>query len=448
MKQLAGRAECCWTATAPETAYPRLQGRHRFDVAVVGGGIVGMTAALQLAQAGRKVAVLEARRIGRQVTGRSTAKVTVQHGLIYRDLIDTIGVQKAQLYADANQAAYRYIERLIADHNMDCDFERKDAFVYVGNSRRRQELDQEAEAAQRVWLDAEVLAHAPLPFATGGALRFPNQAQFNPAKYLIAAASLATNAGVSVFEETRIKAIDPGSRWRLHADGAEIAANDVIVATNSPLADFDATVQPRCHLAMGFHIEPEDAPNGMFIAGEEPFHSIRTGHDGTGLVLVVLGPRFNTGQEGDVAGHFRKLKDWVRANFRIRDAGWRWSNEDMDTADRLAFAGPAPKRDSGFYVAIGFNAWGITNGTAVGMLLADQIVGRANSWAALFDPARPYPQSFNSGGSTASPISRSPGLAMAPVASSTMTARRLRFGRMTRAGSTHFLPSARTRAAS
>jgi glycine/D-amino acid oxidase-like deaminating enzyme/nitrite reductase/ring-hydroxylating ferredoxin subunit len=352
--------------------------------------------------------VLEARRIGRQVTGRSTAKITVQHGLIYRHLIDTLGIEKAQQYADANQAGFRYIESLIADHAIECDFEPKDAFVYVGpKSNRRQELDAEAEAAQRVGLDAEVLTQAPLPFATGGALRFPRQAQFNPAKYLIGTASVATDSGVTIFEQTRVKEIEPASRWRVLAEGGEVAAHDVIVATNSPLAapqDFDARVQPRCHLAMAFRIDPVNAPNGMFIAGEEPFHSIRTGHDGTGLVLVVLGPRFNTGQEGDVAGQFRHLEDWVRGNFRIRHIGWRWSNEDMDTADRLAFIGAVPERNSGFYVATGFNAWGITNGTAAGILLADQIVRRANSWAGLFDPARPYPQAYNRGGSTANPI--------------------------------------------
>jgi Rieske Fe-S protein len=154
---------------------------------------------------------------------------------------------------------------------------------------------------------------------------------------------------------------------------------------------------------MAFRIDAQHAPNGMFIAAEEPFHSIRTGGDDSGLVLVVLGPRFNTGQEADVAGRFRELEEWVRKNFRVSDVGWRWTNEDMDSADRLALVG-APNQGSGFYVATGFNAWGITNGTAAGMLVADQILGRANPWSLLFDPRRPYPKNFNQGGQTATPI--------------------------------------------
>ena len=242
---------------------------------------------------------------------------------------------------------------------------------------------------------------------------------------------MGTAAGVSVFEHTRVKAIEPGSRWRVHAEESEIVAHDVFVATNIPVADsqgYDVRVQPRCHLAMAFHIDPASAPNGMFIAAEEPFHSIRTGHDGAGLVLVVLGPRFNTGQQGDVVGKFREFEDWVRGNFSIRDVGWRWANEDMDTADRLAFVGAA-QRDFGLYVATGFNAWGLTNGTATGILVADQILGRANPWTSLFDPGDPTRK-------TSTPVDRppllsvpSPKLAPAKVASSSMKARKSRFGK-------------------
>src|SRR5215208_6560428 len=100
--KLPAKPDCCWNAGVPETRYPRLSESGGTDVAIIGAGIVGLTTAYRLAMAGLSVAVLEARQIGRQVTGRSTAKITSQHSLIYRHLIDKFGIDQAQRYADAN----------------------------------------------------------------------------------------------------------------------------------------------------------------------------------------------------------------------------------------------------------------------------------------------------------------------------------------------------------
>src|SRR5690348_12956867 len=127
---LPGKPDCCWTSTAPKTAYSRLQSNYRVDVAVVGAGIVGLTAAYLLRQAGLSVAVLEARQVGRQVTGRSTAKITCQHSLIYRYLIDNFDAGRAYLYADANRTGSRQIASWIEELGIDCDFEVKDAYAF------------------------------------------------------------------------------------------------------------------------------------------------------------------------------------------------------------------------------------------------------------------------------------------------------------------------------
>src|SRR5664279_2656276 len=129
--ELPGKPGCCWEATAPKTSYRSLDRNGEADVAIIGAGIVGLTAAYLLAQAGLSVAVLEARRVGRQVTGRSTAKITYQHGLIYRYLIDTFGITVAKRYAEANRRGVEQIRDWIDRFDIACDFAQKDAYVYT-----------------------------------------------------------------------------------------------------------------------------------------------------------------------------------------------------------------------------------------------------------------------------------------------------------------------------
>src|SRR5688500_9907750 len=138
---LGGKPECCWTATAPSTAYPTLMGSSEAYVAVAGAGIVGLTTGYLLAKAGLSVAVLESLRVGRQVTGRSTAKITSQHALIYRHLTDTFGADRARLYADANRSGASQIRRWIDELAISCDLQRKDACTFTCNPARRADIE-------------------------------------------------------------------------------------------------------------------------------------------------------------------------------------------------------------------------------------------------------------------------------------------------------------------
>jgi glycine/D-amino acid oxidase-like deaminating enzyme len=398
---LPGKADCCWSATAPPSSYPRLARAASVDVAVVGAGIVGLTTAYLLARAGLSVAVLEARRVGRQVTGRSTAKVTSQHSLIYRHLRDTFDLDTARLYAEANRAGVRQIRDWVDQLGIVCDFEQKDAYAYTCDPARAADIEKEAVLARQLGFCAEAIAKAPLPFATSGALRFPNEAQFNPTQYLVGLAAAVAAKGGRIFENTRVGSVDPSKRrWRITAGGARLDAEHVVVATNLPIAGpvtYDGRTQPRGHLAMPFPMTSDAAIDGMFIGIDLPTHSLRMGRDRDGLLLVVLGPRFNTGQDGDVAARFRELEGWTRDHIPVGAVAWRWVNEDYDTADRVPFIGAPSKKARDFYIATGFNGWGISNGTAAGLLIADQIRGRANPMVRTVRPKTPFAKEIQQG---------------------------------------------------
>jgi glycine/D-amino acid oxidase-like deaminating enzyme/nitrite reductase/ring-hydroxylating ferredoxin subunit len=404
IRKLPGKATSCWTSSAPKTAYPQLAESQTADVVVVGAGIVGLTAAYLLTKAGLSVVVLEARRIGHQVTGRSTAKITTQHSLVYHHLIESLDLETAQRYADANRLGMDQIGKLVEQLRIDCDYETKDAYVYCHHASRLEDLEAEAAASRKVGLDADVLDKAPLPFSTAGALRSRNQAQFNPAKYLVGVARGTALAGALVFEKTRVESLEKRDGWELKASQASIHTKNVVLATNLPIAGaipYDERTRPRSHIAMAFRLDAHHAIEGMFIGIDEPTHSLRMGRDEAGPLLLVLGSKFGTGLDGDVAKHFRDLDEWTHRNLEVGDVAWRWVNEDYDTPNRLPFVGDSPQA-AGLYVATGFNAWGISNGTAAGILIAQQILGQRPEWASIYDPLRPAPKGFNRGGDSKS----------------------------------------------
>jgi glycine/D-amino acid oxidase-like deaminating enzyme/nitrite reductase/ring-hydroxylating ferredoxin subunit len=366
------------------------------DVAIIGGGIVGLTTAAVLKRAGKTVAVLESKRIVRGASGYTTAKVTSGHGLIYAELTKTFGADGARIYADANQAAVERIAQFVQEDGIDCDFERKANYVYAESDEEVQSIEEEVEAARRCGLGVTFVGETPLPYPVAGAIRLDNQAQFHPRKYLLALAESIPGDGSHIFERTRAVDVDEDEPCAVRTDGGLLRARDVVVATQLPFLDrglFFAKTYPHRSYAVAAPIDEARAPDGMFINSGTPTRSVRTIRDGRRVLVQVGGQGHKTGQEEDPYARYGALDEFLRRNWPdAGDVEYRWSTQDYMSPDRVPYIGRLRRGSKHVSTATGFNKWGMTNGTVAALILSDRILGRENEWAELFESKRLKPR--------------------------------------------------------
>lgn len=386
------RHESYWNATAPASAFSALAGEIQADVAIVGGGIVGVTTARMLKDRGLTVALVEARRVGEEVTGKSTAKITSQHNIVYSIIERKFGADGARLYAEANETGVRTIRALAARHSIACNLETRPAFAYTRDEAEVERIETEVEAARRFGLPASLTRDTGLPFDVLAAMRWDDQAQFHPVRYVKGLAATIPGGGCHIFETSRVIDWDP---HRIVTDQGCVRARHVVMATHLPLGKtglFFAEAYPHMHPVIMGRADPARVPPGMYISVETPRHSVRGHRDDDGQDwLIFAGPSFKHGHVDKERQSFADLERFAAENFGAR-ADYRWTNEDYTPMDHAPFIGWSSSLGGESYlVATGFNAWGISNGTAAAILIADLIEGRDNPWLKLFDATRVKP---------------------------------------------------------
>jgi glycine/D-amino acid oxidase-like deaminating enzyme/nitrite reductase/ring-hydroxylating ferredoxin subunit len=385
------KAESLWVDTSPgPPARPPLRGNASADVAVLGGGIVGITTALLLAESGARVALLEADRLARSVSGRTTAKLTSQHGLVYSRLRSKFGLEGARTYATANEAALAWIAERVARDRVDCDFRRQPAYLYMSRGGDRAKLEAEAEAAIEAGLPASLVEATPLPYPVEAALLFTDQAEFHVRKYLLPLADRLEQTGGAVYEESRALTVESGHPCIVKTAEAELRADRVVIATHYPFLDRSlafARVHPDRSYVIACRLDGAP-PSGMHISGDSPTRSLRAVPlDGEEL-LLVSGEGHRTGEGGDTEMRYRRLEEFAREHWRVQSVDYRWSTQDNATVDGVPYVGRLTPRSERLFMATGFSKWGMTGGTAAALLLHDLLLGRDSAWADLYDPNR------------------------------------------------------------
>jgi glycine/D-amino acid oxidase-like deaminating enzyme/nitrite reductase/ring-hydroxylating ferredoxin subunit len=381
-----------WVETAPAAKPRNTLPRDTLDVAVIGGGITGMTTAVLLARAGLSVAVIEARWIGAGTTGHTTAKVTSQHGLTYATLRSSHGADGARVYAEANEAAKERIASFVAE-GIECQFRRRPAFVYAMSAAEGERVEREAEVAAELGLPAAFTESVPLPFATEGAVRFDDQAEFHPQRYLLGLRRLLEAAGGKVVGASRALSVAAGSPCRAETDAGEVTADRIVVATLLPFLDrglFFARAFASRSYCVAARIG-EAPPQAMLISAGSPVRSIRAHREGNDELLLIGGEGHHTGSSDAQPARFGRLEQFARRHWSVGAIEFRWSAQDYASADQVPYIGPIHPRSDRIYVATGFRKWGMTSGTVAAMLIADAIAGRDNDWSGFFSSTRVGP---------------------------------------------------------
>lgn len=389
------KPEPIWRNLVELPTFPTLDHDLTTEVAIIGAGISGITTAYLLSREGVKVTVIEASKILDGTTGHTTAKITAQHDLIYDELLQHMGKEKAQAYYLANKEALEFIRNTAKELSIDCDLQTDDAYVYASERVTLPQMEKEIEAYRTLGIPGEYLDHLSLPIPdVQAAIRMPNQAHYNPLKYLVRLVEEVQKNGGEFYEHTTASYVDEeGEKLQVILEkGAKIVCDHVVVASHFPFYDkgfyFTRMYADRSYAAAIKPVKPY--PGGMYVSVDKPGRSLRTlkvhGEDW----ILFGGETHRTGQGGCTKKYYEELEYFAEATFGIAEYGWRWSAQDLHTQDKVPFIGRMTDDRPNILVATGYRKWGMTHGTLSGLILRDMILRRENPYEDLYSPQRFY----------------------------------------------------------
>ena len=364
-----------WEKNAPQVRLDILKENKSTNVStnvlIIGGGIAGIMCAYKLKSAGVNCMLVEADEICGGITKNTTAKITLQHGLIYDKMIRRFGEEKSRLYAKAQSNACREYARLCK--TIDCDYETRDSYVYSLHDQEK--IKKEVTALNRIGVKAEFCDAHELPFKVAGAVRVKDQAQFHPLKFLYTIAK-----SLPIYEHTKVTELMPHKAKTNHG---EITYKKLIVATHFPMLNKHGLYPLKLYQHRSYVVALKGAQNisGMYVDESDTGLSFRSYGD----LLLLGGGGHRTGKQG---GCWQELEDFANRHYKNAEIVGKWATQDCMTLDDIPYIGQYAKSTPNVYVATGFNKWGMTNAMVAADILCDLAQGKSNPYAAVFDPSR------------------------------------------------------------
>lgn len=371
--------ESIWVRKSPGEKQGRKKLPEQADIVIIGGGMSGILCSWLLKEAGKKSIVLEAASIGSGQTGGTTAKITAQHGLIYSRLSETVGDEAASRYGRANMSAIEEYERIISEKGIECNFERLPAFLYSNTENGASKLEKERSAAVRAGIPASIVYETKLPFPVKMALKFQDQAQFEPMKFLYVLAE-----ELDIYENTKVlKVSDHCVRTKFGCVNAE----KIVFATHFPFQNwpgfyFARMYQDRSYV-LAFIPEQRILLDGMYYGVDEDGLSFRNVND-----IVLMGGMGHRTGACQTLSPYDRLRERAKKIFGDFTEAAAWSAQDCMTLDSIPYIGTFSENRRNWYVATGFGKWGMSGSMVSAMVIRDLILGKDTPEWNVFSPQR------------------------------------------------------------
>lgn len=385
-----------WIKSTNETNYPKLEKDISTDVCIVGAGINGISLAYMLLNNNLNVTVIDKDKICMGVTANTTGKITSEHGLFYNYLINSYGFEFAKKYLYSNEEALNFIKNTVEQENINCDFETQDSFVFTSSEVELEKIKAEVSAVNSLGFNASFCNNISLPVNCVGAIKFPNQAQFNARKYVLELANICSKNNVNIYENSKVIDIKQnGKLYDVFTNTNKIQAKYVVITSHYPIKNFPGLYFLKMYQSKSYILALDTKSNlfdGMYITSCEPITSFRTAMYNNKKLLLVAGSNHKTGDNSvKIEDSYINLENYIKTVYPNSEVKFKWSTEDTISLDKIPYIGEYSSLLPNMYVATGFKKWGITSSQVSAKIISDYILKKNNNYSDIYSSTRLNP---------------------------------------------------------